>query len=825
MGAYSRPGGGLSKIANIEFAHGPYLCIIKMKVQPKLFPMRTDTYSRVEALVAKYTNLVAQTAEYKAAEQHWSDGPFGIPTSTCFMHVAKSLLARVYSLVAGPNADREVLEEYEWADYIEGLLSAEEEAFLVSHFDELADKVIDEEAEQVIATFGTSTAVPREWSTLVPHLIGGDDCHKVFLPQSDFGHELNRLQVEQLVTGSTDAFLRGTSLGLEVERYADKKTDAPFWSDVADGAFDAACVEANRDSAQSVCELFDATCRIVREGGTVLFCIPRDLLLNEVSLPIRRRLRDEQMLQAAIALPSGNVLLCVVKAAQDTFVMVDAGKLGRYVASEYGLQVVDTDRFVNILKVADQPEYDDQPFARRYPYDVLCEAILMPGYYLPLPEDGVAMGELVAKVTDRVTTDDCAAGERVVTMNNLAKTYTKSEIDVEKLHPIDKARFRTYRRVSTPCVIFTATPDGIAVGYVKTAQPLLVSGDLYVVTPREGTTAAYLAYALLSPAITRTLTQLTYALEGSIYRLTSGWEQLVKLPRRSLREQEALVAKAVLAELADTEKSALAAARRYKRAIHLRKHALSQNISAFSSLFGSLVFRFEDNGAKLSGSEKLSSFTDLTVAETFSILQKELQEICTRVDSLAHEQEWAQYGPCETLEPQSFIEAYEQAHRNADFRFFHLWEGWETNRYAEDVRDKAKGKLLFREGEPVKAGWFPPKALQQVFDNIVANARAHGFTDPQRDDYCLRFRWHTNGHQMVIEVSNNGAPIPSDMDTDLLLEYGYSSALNHDGHGGLGGGEIADIMRHYGGDVRIVSTPDDQFTVTYVLSLPLASLY
>ena len=57
------------------------------------------------------------------------------------------------------------------------------------------------------------------------------------------------------------------------------------------------------------------------------------------------------------------------------------------------------------------------------------------------------------------------------------------------------------------------------------------------------------------------------------------------------------------------------------------------------------------------------------------------------------------------------------------------------------------------------------------------------------------------------------------------MEYGYSSALNQKGHGGIGGGEIAEIMRKYGGEVKILSTPEKNFTVTYVLKMPLASLY
>ena len=120
---------------------------------------------------------------------------------------------------------------------------------------------------------------------------------------------------------------------------------------------------------------------------------------------------------------------------------------------------------------------------------------------------------------------------------------------------------------------------------------------------------------------------------------------------------------------------------------------------------------------------------------------------------------------------------------------------------------------------------FPKRALQQVFDNIIANAREHGFTDKSRKDYVVKTSWNTDGLNMHIEIANNGVALPSDLNTDLLLEYGYTTALNQHGHAGIGGGEMAEIMHKFGGNVRIISTPDKRFTVTYVLSMPLASLY
>ena len=119
---------------------------------------------------------------------------------------------------------------------------------------------------------------------------------------------------------------------------------------------------------------------------------------------------------------------------------------------------------------------------------------------------------------------------------------------------------------------------------------------------------------------------------------------------------------------------------------------------------------------------------------------------------------------------------------------------------------------------------FPPKALEQVIYNIISNAQAHGFNDESRKDYNLRFSWHTDGLALIIEVENNGSPIPTDRDVASLLEYGVSTDLHNNGHNGIGCNEIDDIMHRYDGNVEIVSSPDKEFTVKYVLTFNHAKI-
>lgn len=140
-----------------------------------------------------------------------------------------------------------------------------------------------------------------------------------------------------------------------------------------------------------------------------------------------------------------------------------------------------------------------------------------------------------------------------------------------------------------------------------------------------------------------------------------------------------------------------------------------------------------------------------------------------------------------------------------------------SNQFGNDVRDPETGSMIAYADDPIAVLYFSKDALMRVLDNIVANAIAHGFTDSTRNDYKLRFSWHTDGMNLVVVVENNGAAIPADRDTASLLEYGVSGALHHDGHNGIGCNEIDDIMRRYDGSVEIVSTPNEEYTVKYIL--------
>lgn len=780
--------------------------------------MRTQQYSQVEAIVAKYKTLASNTNRVKAIEKECKENSdFYIPDDIDRLQFGEQLIARIYELRAGKDVNSDVNKNYSRASsyYIKGLLNEEEEQYLVDNFDEFVDYAFEHFDTSI--TLSWTYDIPYEWSCLVPYLLENKS-GKIFIPNSDKGREFVGLSNCDLTVGYgfADAAIRALACGLAIHSYKFDDSEEPSLSDFADGQFNAVIADIHTPESE-IQTLLDEFLRIVKDGGDILLCVSKEVTLNGEFFSIRSQIVGSRSLQEVIMLPSGNILLHCVKKCHDSLVMCDVSNLTR----RSNERIVDVDAFLKEVKMANLPEREDSPIIRRYSYDMVNEDILLPAYYLRLPSTGTPLSKIVTVAEDFVLSDECDLSEKVVTVNHLSNVFTKGAFKVEDLACVNLDRMRRYYRVEGPAVIMAVSEQNIAIGYTADSSSFLVPRNLYALKPLEGIDVKYLASMLISNHISEQLTRLVFG-KGISARLASHWSEYTLMELHSEHEQQKIVQNAILKDYAAQEHFMVLQEKGFKHAIRLRKHALSQNISAFDSLFRTLEHCMSEHKGVLKADEQLSPVSPMTVADAMGILHSNLEVISERVNHLTDDQDW---GVCEAIEPQQFIEDYEKHHTGTEFRFDHMWDFFETNYFEKDVFDKKTGKLVFHEGESMNTAWFPRKALQQVFDNIVSNAREHGFTDKSRQDYVIQTSWTTDGLNMLIKVANNGAPLPSDLNTDLVLEYGYTTALNQRGHAGIGGGEMAEIMHKFGGDIRVISTPDKKFTVTYVLSMPLASIY
>lgn len=112
-----------------------------------------------------------------------------------------------------------------------------------------------------------------------------------------------------------------------------------------------------------------------------------------------------------------------------------------------------------------------------------------------------------------------------------------------------------------------------------------------------------------------------------------------------------------------------------------------------------------------------------------------------------------------------------------------------------------------------------PIDFERMVKNIIENAREHGFTNPEENNYELEINLSYDSKSEVFQIDfiNNGNPLPSGLDK---LRYGLlGEKAGSTGGSGRGGHIVKSIVTHYNGDYDVFM--DDDNTVIRVL-LPIS---
>ena len=104
-----------------------------------------------------------------------------------------------------------------------------------------------------------------------------------------------------------------------------------------------------------------------------------------------------------------------------------------------------------------------------------------------------------------------------------------------------------------------------------------------------------------------------------------------------------------------------------------------------------------------------------------------------------------------------------------------------------------------------------PNDFQRLVNNILNNAKRHGFTNPNKKDYVVRIDASIDAESGMyrIDFRNNGNPLPDGMNK---MRYGIKGEKAGKTAGtGLGGNYVKSFVEHYGGDYDIFM--DGEWTV------------
>ena len=781
----------------------------------------------VEALVAKYRNFVKENCP--------KDPEIMDPIDT---YPEAHLLVTLYKRVASENTDQNILEalsKYTAAFYTNAL-NEEEMDFLANHFskvstfifDNFADKYthcwIDRLSQKVYEIIGALKEVEAGKTIF----IGGaglcdiallfPNCTIKGYSEYGFFEELSG-DKEMWALGQIRLFAAG--IKSEIKPFYEDTKNSQYMSDVDIAIFDTADSYSYPLSNGSE-HLF----RYMKPNSEFLLFLDKQYAAGNSMAGLGKMLVEKKCIYSIVSFEEPNTILRTD--TTKTTICVRANK--------------STSDVVCIKNNATGEQM-------QLSANMLDPTILWPSYYLTeKPKEGISFSGIVSfldlrpkKIEDIVFKKTKFNDEKeciewilsdkeknilVVTPKNLSTGYENTELYKENLHPAGDPLFEKQlgllSNIMQPCVLLFGRKDKFVVGYIKDlpSEGIVAYRQFACLVPKEGIDVRYVAALLLTPEVRNQIMSICEGeVDAQVFPLIMD---KIIVPNHSDLERATFLSEANYNAFESSRKELEQEHKSYIKAVRMRKHALTQSASAIEATFYALnAYRERQNGT-ISDNERISRIKQTTVKDAFEYLSMATKDLLVKLDHIA-DVEYTFTKP-EWINPEEFVESYIQKHENGwvNFKPVVTWEKGH-NLADKDVKIKdsenpLKEIIVLKKGEPLHVMQFPKDALKQILDNIVSNAMSHGFKDESRNDYQLRFSWETDGSDLKICVENNGAPIPSDRSTSSLLEYGVSTSLDSNGHHGIGCNEIDGIMRKYDGKVEIVSSPEDEFKVKYILT-------
>lgn len=785
----------------------------------------------VEALVAKYRNFVD---EHCPKESYWDpkEGNIFGPLDPIDCYAEAHLLVTLYKRIAGENTDQNILEalsKYTAAFYTNAL-NEEEMDFLANHFSKVSTFIFNNFADKY--TKGWIDRPSQKVYEIIEKLkkveagktifIGGaglcdmallfPNCTIKGYSEYDFFEKLSG-DKEMWALGQIRLFAAG--IKSEIKPFYEDTNNSQYMSDVDIAIFDIADRYSYPFSNGSE-HLF----QYMKPNSEFLLFLDKQNAAGNSMAGLTKMLVEKKCIYSIVSFEEPNAIFGTN--TTKTTICVCANK------AVSNIVCIKNDATGDLIQLS---------------ANMLDPTILWPSYYLTAKsKEGIALSEIVSfqdlkpknkeDIVFKKTTfndeneciewilSDKEKNILVVAPTNLSTRYEDAKLCKENLHPAGDPLFEKqlglFSNIMQPCALLFGRKDKLVAGYIKDlpSEGIVAYRQFACLVPKEGIDVRYVAALLLIPEVRN---QIMSICEGEVdAQLFPLIMDKIIVPNHTDLERATFLSEANYNAFESSRKELEQEHKSYIKAVRMRKHALTQSASAIEATFYALnAYRERQNGT-ISDNERISRIKQTTVKDAFEYLSMATKDLLVKLDHIA-DVEYTFTKP-EWINPEEFVESYIQKHENGWVNFKPVVKWAKGHNLADKDLIDLSGEIILHKGDPIYTMMFPRDALKQILDNIVSNAISHGFKDESRHDYQLRFSWETDGTALKICVENNGAPIPSDRSTSSLLEYGVSTSLNSNGHHGIGCNEIDGIMRKYDGKIELVSSPDDEFRVKYILT-------
>ena len=801
----------------------------------------------VEGLVAKYRNFVKEHCPNSVDLLEGNDGKLVevlTPVSP-YSNAGEQLIAFLYKTVKGDNADPEIinaLSEYEAVFYKEAI-TEEEFAFLCEHYSEFVSYEFEHREEWDVTVYGLPH-ISKERMRLVKEYINPQDGDKVFIADTEYC-DLAVQFPNCIVEGFTGCVyehkevwalgqIRMDVMGIDSRIVPGEEIDDEYFYTLPKaGSMDYVIFRVNENKyfAQKIfgteCNDVEALYDLLKPGGKMLFFSE---LKNEMAKEInvkksdfgnfRRRLVEEKVISSIVSY-------------EDTGILGD-GRMN------YILLVISKSPNITVC-VKDE----NKLYTKEISSNLIDSDILWPSYYLAnRPSEGIPLSSIVELVKAKDVAQfvegqgfilpDEAKRMALILQNSYGDSYEDANLLYKPGYIVDDPAFTeedwaSFLLAEQPCVLLSGNAEKMRMGYTTVVPD---NGFAYVVgcqlVPKKGYDVRYIAALLFEPSVKE---QILTICDGNINHRTlslildkiivPGHDENGRMKFLVETMDEAMIS--FKKEIEHTFEERIAAIKTdFINEIRMRKHDMRPHLRQLASAERLIIHYLETN----TNIDELKGH----LKKQIGYIHKALGSISIIINHLSDEEK---YGNAEIVNINTFLEEIEISHNDSEsfaieydcdqesfrkrgFAIPDLEEQWdEAQEQGLDmkgfIQTHAKGSLpLYVDIAPVD--------FQRMVDNIIENARRHGFTDSSRKDYYIKIRvsLNTNGNMYRIDFNNNGNPLPDGMTKDRFGIRGEKAGST--GGTGSGGYIIKSIVTHYGGDYDVF-TKDGITTIRIYLPI------
>ena len=782
--------------------------------------------------------------------------------------VNEQLLGHFYAEVAGKGANKKILDELLPDLYDGTIFTKEEESFLKLHFKEMVNYIIvtpDDDCLELVNRFDSRDAfvIPNEVLEFIGNRTNIAKGSKIFNPNTGFGQFTTLYEGSKFYCDNRNALMQvgiyANNVDVEIVEYNNIPT-----------SYDAVVSYlVSMDNGEDIDYLLKAYESLQPGGQFVLLCPPK--LLVEGSNPaLRRRLIEDRAIKEIIQLPqvmSNNASFdtyCIIIAEKDrkeqTTAFIDARGAHKDLDNKHYMLSFDIEAFNAIIQNDGIDPRTDRCVVTMMSSSDLNERILLPQAFTmerpsekdhPIPLSDVCTLETTSI---RNISFDLPMDTPWVKESDLSYLY-KGELDVTTLekadcpnnpphtedyafdgdgkfsdhifsqrttigHRVLRYRACTYVDGKSDVVLYKRTPeDGVCVALIRaTGSPIAINKGISVFSPKDGFDALSLLALLRLPIVyMQILAYKDYGLGKFMDMILVPTNkiiirgELVRMDREQsiLKEQE---------EKFSTMKT------EYINEVRMRKHDMRPHMVQLDSA-KNLMQHYVDN------------------YNTTENVQEHLRHQLTRFrdalghlsDIIEHLSDEEKFGEPERFSIIDYFEKLinESINNNCDVAFnidsdaVEKYLKKKLYEWSDHIITSAKAKdQEFEKGEySFPTHWsyaiIAPLDFDRMVQNILENARKHGFTDQTRTDYMIWINLSVDEKRdmYIIDFMNNGTPMPNGMTKARYGLKGEKAGLT--GGTGSGGYIVKSIITHYGGDYDVFYK--DGIT-TIRIYLPIATI-